>query len=153
MHPRTRQTEIAREARRRAVAAALLAGHTNLRAIAAELKVDHTTVGRDVRVIEARWRDENSRVIGIEKAKDLDRLDRLLAAFWPLALSGDLRAGDRVLAIIARRAATLGYDAPRQSEERITLDLKAIAEEVAAEMELDPIAVLAETRHLMIGGG
>jgi hypothetical protein len=41
---------------------------------------------------------------------ELERLDRLFAAVWPLAIAGDLAAVDRVLKIMARRAKMEGFD-------------------------------------------
>jgi hypothetical protein len=45
---------------------------------------------------------------------ECERLDRLLLAVWSRALSGDLDALDRALALMKRRAALLGLDAPRK---------------------------------------
>lgn len=44
------------------------------------------------------------------------RLDELQASISPSALSGDMRAIDRVLRIMERRARLLGLDMPSQSE-------------------------------------
>jgi hypothetical protein len=46
---------------------------------------------------------------------EADRLDRLTLAAWPLATSGDLKAMDRVLSIMDRRARLLGLDAPTRA--------------------------------------
>jgi hypothetical protein len=43
---------------------------------------------------------------------ELLRLDRLHETLWPRAVAGQVRAIDRVLRIMARRAALLGLDAP-----------------------------------------
>lgn len=45
---------------------------------------------------------------------ELDRLDRLHAAYWPQAMRGDVRAGQMILRIAERRARLLGLDAPEQ---------------------------------------
>ena len=45
---------------------------------------------------------------------ELTRLDALLVALWPAASRGTLGAVDRVLKIMARRAAYLGLDAPER---------------------------------------
>ena len=44
---------------------------------------------------------------------DLERLDRLIEMIWPIALSGELKAVDRILRILERRAALLGIDTPK----------------------------------------
>jgi hypothetical protein len=43
---------------------------------------------------------------------ELERLDRLQAGLWQKAISGDTRAVDAVLRVIAARARLLGLDAP-----------------------------------------
>lgn len=48
------------------------------------------------------------------RAVELDRLDRLLRGIWQRAAGGDVRAIDRVLKIMERRAAIMGTDAPRR---------------------------------------
>lgn len=68
---------------------------------------------------------EQTRAIAREAAEEvrrleLDRLDRMLAAFGPRAEDGDVQAADRVLRIQERRAKLLGLDAPAES--RTTVD-------------------------------
>ena len=68
---------------------------------------------------------EQTRAIAREAAEEvrrleLDRLDRMLAAFGPRAEDGDAAAADRVLRIQERRARLLGLDAP--AETRSTID-------------------------------
>jgi hypothetical protein len=68
---------------------------------------------------------EQTRAIAREAAEEvrrleLDRLDRMLAAFGPRAEDGDAAAADRVLRIQERRAKLLGLDAPAES--RTTVD-------------------------------
>ena len=46
-----------------------------------------------------------------------ERLDGLLAAVWPSAESGDVRAVDRVLRIMERRARLLGLDGGDPTED------------------------------------
>jgi hypothetical protein len=45
---------------------------------------------------------------------EAERLDAMTAALWPRAMDGDLRATDRILGIMDRRARLLGLDAPRR---------------------------------------
>lgn len=68
---------------------------------------------------------EETRAVSREHAEEirrleLDRLDRMLAAFGPRAEDGDAAAADRVLRIQERRAKLLGLDAP--AETRSTID-------------------------------
>ena len=44
------------------------------------------------------------------------RLDRIQAAYWDAALSGDVSATDRVLKVIAQRCRLLGLDLPQRVE-------------------------------------
>lgn len=47
---------------------------------------------------------------------EVERLDGLLVAMWPQARKGDLKAVDRVLRIMERRARLLGLDAAQKVE-------------------------------------
>lgn len=63
---------------------------------------------------------------------ELARLDDLLLALWPEARRGNVAKVDRVLKVMARRAALLGLDAPRRFAE--VLDPRREAEAIAAEI-------------------
>jgi hypothetical protein len=61
---------------------------------------------------------------------EVERLDSLLAAMWPLAMDGKLGAVDRVLSLMDRRAKLLGLDAPqRRAVDGVTRDafMQAVA--------------------------
>lgn len=62
------------------------------------------------------------------RQQELARLDRLQAAAWTAAASGDLKAIETVLKVIDRRCKLLGLDAPVRHEV-VTLD--AIDAEIA----------------------
>ena len=49
------------------------------------------------------------------------RLDALLLGIWQQATTGNLEALDRALKIMARRAALLGLDAPREEKAEVTV--------------------------------
>ena len=51
---------------------------------------------------------------------ELSRLDALMTVAWDKAMSGDLKAIDRVLKIQDRRARYLGIDAPQQTQIEVT---------------------------------
>jgi hypothetical protein len=44
------------------------------------------------------------------------RLDKLLSVWWPRMLAGEAEAAEKVLAVMKRRAALLGLDAPIKKE-------------------------------------
>lgn len=50
------------------------------------------------------------------RAVEGERLERLHATWWPLALQGDGEAADRILRIAARRARLYGLDQPPREE-------------------------------------
>jgi hypothetical protein len=60
--------------------------------------------------LKRTMREPSKAVRALEQA----RLDKILSAVWPAAISGDLNAIDRVLKIMARRAALLGLNSPRK---------------------------------------
>jgi hypothetical protein len=74
---------------------------------------------------------------------ELGRLDQLLSALWDKAIAGDVRAVDRVLAIMARRSALLGLDQPRR------IDLTRRLREAAEREGLDPDAAVEEAARII----
>jgi hypothetical protein len=99
---------------------------------------DHKLAGhsvRDIAIIVKRPTEEVETVIArmaessrrrfaaelsIAAILELDRMDRLLKALWPVAMLGDFGAIDRVSAITKERRKLLGTDAP---EVRATLHI------------------------------
>ena len=106
-----RRQEIAREERRLAVSAAVLAGQT-YRQMVETLHCSLSTISQDVGVIVARWQEEQVALVGQQRQVELQRLDVVLQAVWEKACTGDLFAIDRYLKIAERRAKLLGLDAP-----------------------------------------
>jgi hypothetical protein len=51
---------------------------------------------------------------------ELERLDEVFKAIYPLALNRDLQAVDRVVAVMKRRASLLGLDKPTKTETHVT---------------------------------
>jgi hypothetical protein len=66
------------------------------------------------------------------RALELARLDDLLAGLWADARRGNVAKVDRVLKVMARRAALLGLDAPQRFAE--VTDHRQEAEAIAAEI-------------------
>lgn len=148
-HPRAKQQEIEREGRRRKVAAILLSGVTDQVQIAKQLGVSQPTIHRDVKAIEERWREQAAADIAAAKGQDLARIERLIAALWGDAIAGKWLAVDRITALLSRKAAMLGYDAPTKSER--TINLQSAADQIAAELGLDAADVLAEAQRILAG--
>jgi len=69
-----------------------------------------------VRVYLERVDKELSEEVAQLRRLESERLDRAHRAVWPKAIKGDLRAIDRVLRIMERRARLFGLDAPQKRE-------------------------------------
>lgn len=79
------------------------------------------------RALQARLAEQHQGA-HVLRQQELARLDRLQAAAWTAAASGDLKAIETVLKVIDRRCKLLGLDAPVRHEV-VTLD--AIDAEIA----------------------
>lgn len=103
-----------RAKRRASVALLYKAGYTQ-REIAAELNIGLGTVNKDIGLLRKHWQDQQDE---IDDAFELDvqRLNEALKAIAQRVLNGDLKAIDRWLAILARRAKMFGYDAPQKTQ-------------------------------------
>lgn len=150
-HPRAKQQEIEREDRRRKVAAILLSGVTDQVQIAKQLGVSQPTIHRDVKAIEERWREQAAADIATAKGQDLQRIERLIAALWGDAIAGKWLAVDRITALLSRKAAMLGYDAPKRVEGKFDIETRRAAERVAAELGLSVDEVLDEAERILKG--
>ena len=115
-HPRRRGKEVEIEARRARVASLLLAGVSDQSKIAEQVGVDRTTISRDIKQIEQRWQLAAVQDIAAAKGKDLERIERLIAALWEDARKGKWLATDRVLALMQHRAKLLGLEAPAKQD-------------------------------------
>src|SRR5215212_5566001 len=80
---------------------------------------------------------------------ELARLDRMQVAIWDKAISGNLRAVDRVLKIMKRRATLLGLDAPRQVAVSVGVTVQQMAEKMAARYGLDMAELVAEAEWIL----
>jgi hypothetical protein len=80
---------------------------------------------------------------------ELERLDRMQVAIWDKAIAGNLRAVDRVLKIMRRRAQLLGLDAPRQVAVSVGVTVQQMAEKMAARYGLDVAEVLTEAEWIL----
>lgn len=103
--------------RRSRVAQFRLGGVRNQRQIAKALGVSVATINRDFKALDAEWRERAAADIAVEKAIDLDRIDRLIMALWDKAAKeGRWLATDRVLSLMQHRAKLLGLEAPAKQD-------------------------------------
>ena len=94
----------------------------SFREIARELKVAPATaykaVARGLAAVNAGCREQAQELRTLEAL----RLDQMQAALWEQATDGDVRAIDRVLRIMERRARLLGLDEPERRETNLKID-------------------------------
>ena len=69
-----------------------------------------------VRAYLDKLSDEMAEDVKQMRRLEAERLDAAHRAAWPKAIKGDLRAIDRVLRIMERRAKLFGLDAPQRRE-------------------------------------
>lgn len=138
-----------RAAERRVQVAHFVAlGRTNQRDLATELGVSLGTINGDLKWLHQQWRERASEDIEAARGRDLDRLDHLLAALWPAAAAGALKAIDRVLACLTLRARLLGTTAPRE----VRIDLTSHIRTIAAASGLAEAEVLELAERLLHEG-
>jgi len=113
--------------RRRDLAALWLDGVRDQRALATRLQVHHTTVMRDLRVLQADWRAAAAQDTAAAMGEDLARLEVALLAIWPKVKAGQYQAIDRLVRLLERKARMLGYEAPTQAE----LDIRVLVAQIA----------------------
>jgi hypothetical protein len=102
-----------------------LAGYSH-REIAAQLGVAPSSAYKRVRHALDEINKTNLESAEQLRALELLRLDELLNALWDTAIAGDLRAVDRVLKVMERRAKLLGLDAPVKVETDGVIHIKVI---------------------------
>ena len=94
----------------------------SFREIARELKVAPATaykaVARGLAAVNAGCREQAQELRALEAL----RLDQLQAALWERATDGDVRAIDRILRIMERRARLLGLDEPERRETKVEIN-------------------------------
>jgi len=115
-----------REDRRAAVWDGMLAGKS-YRVMAADLGVSRQTILRDTKVLRRRWKLVAERYEDHARL-DLARIEKLIAALWPVALEGgkngqpDKFAVDRIVVLLDRKAKMLGNDKPIRHEGKLTVE-------------------------------
>jgi hypothetical protein len=104
--------ETARIAERRAEVAAMLLEHRTYREMAQRLDCSAATIAEDVKAVREEWHQRAGAHYGTWLAEESAKLDAIEATVLPKACAGDLRAVDRQLALMARRARLHGLDQP-----------------------------------------
>ena len=79
---RSSAQDLAIESRRSQIAGLFLQGVKRQFELARRLGVDRSTVSRDLKVLNARWKEAAVRDLDAAKGQELDRLDRLEREYW-----------------------------------------------------------------------
>jgi DNA-binding transcriptional MocR family regulator len=80
--PRGTAEELTIESRRCQVAGLFLRGIKRQAELAQRVGVDRSTVSRDLKVLNARWKEAAVRDLDEAKGQELDRLDLLAREYW-----------------------------------------------------------------------
>ena len=102
-----------------------MAGYSH-REIAAQLGIAPSSAYKRVRHALDEVNKHNLDTAEQLRALELLRLDELLSALWDTAIAGDLKAVDRVLKVMERRAKLLGLDAPFEIKTDGQIHIKVI---------------------------
>jgi len=105
--------------KRRIEVAKLVDGSATQREIADKLGISVGTVNNDIRALRKLWREQQVENVNGIMAEDLHRVSAAMKAIWPMVEAGSLKAIDRLIRLIAQRAAILGYEAAKE------IDLKS----------------------------
>jgi DNA-binding CsgD family transcriptional regulator len=92
------------------------------REIAARLGVAPATAYRRIRHALDEVNERNVEDATTLRSLEMLRLDELQNAIWQRATDGDVRALDRILAIMTRRAKLLGLDAPERRRTKVRIN-------------------------------
>ena len=105
------------QAKRRETVSQLYLRHITQPQIAAQLRVDKSTVSRDVKYLIEQWRERAQGPIAQWVAQELAEIDQMEAdAAMAYATTKDRQWVETRLHIKDRRAALLGLDAPKRIE-------------------------------------
>jgi predicted DNA-binding protein YlxM (UPF0122 family) len=108
----TSTVELTDIARRRLEVFELRKAGYALQVIADRYGVSKSTIHNDIKVMLAELHDDLTLSAREYRQLEMERLDKMLAAIWARAISGDLHAQKGVISIMRRRAALMGLDAP-----------------------------------------
>lgn len=100
-------------AERRQIAVAMRREGSTYEKIGNHLGVSTTAAHKHVTRALESIQTATAKELELYRALEADRLDAIQAAIWPQAIEkGDLKAIDRILKVMERRAKLLGLDAP-----------------------------------------
>lgn len=111
------------ENRRVQVSRLVLAGYA-YRQVAEELNCSLGTVASDMKVIMARWKEEQVQSHDDFRELELKRLDRAMRALMPAVDAGDDKAINTLIRLSKRRSELKGLDAPIKTETDLRADFK-----------------------------
>jgi hypothetical protein len=80
--PRSTAEELAIESRRTQVAGLFLRGVRRQSELAQRVGVDRSTVSRDLKVLNARWKESAVRDLDAAKGQELERIDQMEREYW-----------------------------------------------------------------------
>jgi DNA-binding Lrp family transcriptional regulator len=112
--------------------------------IARALNVSEATVYRDLRNLQAEWRDAHMSDIEALAGQDLARLDMLMTKLSPGIERGEVQAIKAALDVIKQRADILGYKAGVQ------VDVEEFVRGVAEAAGLDPNEAVIYARRISV---
>lgn len=114
------------------------------------LGIPKTTVERDLNAIVAAIR---ARAADVLVAQMVNRAEAIAAAAMPLVLRrGSVPHGQLVLAADKQTAALLGLNAPTRSESTVEVNVRQVAEDVAAEFGRPVDEVIAAAEEIIRAG-
>lgn len=146
-HKLAQKREDAAEIRRRKVAELMLSGVVKRSELAALVGCSGPTLKRDIEIIEELWRQESARDVGTYKARAILRIQALIAALWPKAMAGDIKAVGEIVNLMTREAKVIGYDAAMRVSHEV--NVRMAAQQVADQLGLDVGDVLAEAQRIL----
>lgn len=80
---------------------------------------------------------------------ELERLDLILKSLMPALLKGSPRHAEVALKAMDRRAALLGLDAPKVTEDHRHVTVRVMAEQIARDLGLSVDEVIAEANTIL----
>ena len=80
--------------------------------IADELKVDVSTIYKDLKVLDDWFKEQAVEQIAVLKGQDLVRIEKAIGYLWPKVQKGQVTAIRALVELLQRRARLLGLDAP-----------------------------------------
>lgn len=115
--------------------------------------VQHVSVDIN-RALQNRLQEQRLQA-DLHQQRELDRLDRLQAAFWGPAMQGDAKAADMVLKIMIRRAKAVGSDSATKVEittiDQIDAEIQQLRERLALNARVEQLAAGADAKFADLG--